>query len=122
MYCSKCGKQNGEGSKFCMSCGNALQTQNATHVKQTENVSNINTQPKLGQTPDFYTYVCVALNIVVLFVGRNSPTTACLVSIFATLAGFIGIKRTTNRNLHFIVLVISLIILGSSLLAFSVSG
>lgn len=119
MYCSKCGKQNGEGSKFCMSCGNALQTQNATHVKQTE---NINTQPKLGQTPDFYTYVCVALNIVVLFVGRNSPTTACLVSIFATLAGFIGIKRTTNRNLHFIVLVISLIILGSSLLAFSVSG
>lgn len=29
MYCSKCGSQNKEGSKFCKACGSSLQ-----HVRQ----------------------------------------------------------------------------------------
>ena len=67
MYCSKCGSQNKEGSKFCKACGFSLQ-----HVRQiNQNKKQHNDVNKsiqgLGSSKDFYTYLTAILLLISVF-------------------------------------------------------
>ncbi|MGT2666455.1 zinc-ribbon domain-containing protein [Streptococcus rifensis] len=117
MFCPKCGTQNNTDNKFCMSCGHIL------HIQQSTN-SNYSgsSQPKLGSHPDFYTYLCVGLNLLVIFMKNSNPGFAFIISIGAIIAGIRGLKRTTNPSLHRIVLLITLVIAFLGFISISTGG
>lgn len=113
MFCSKCGAQNKAESKFCMSCGNALQAQVKTNMNS--NQGNVNNgQPpqfRLGESPDFYTYLTGALVVLVLLIQRISPGVGTMIGLLAVITGLIGLRKTTNRILHIVILLLAAFIM-----------
>ena len=110
MFCSKCGAKNNANSKFCMSCGNTLQKANTTNNSQP--VMNNNVQPtnKLGQSPDFYTYLSAALIALTLLLWAIKPGIGVISGLFSVIAALMGRKHTTNRSLHTMILIIALVL------------
>lgn len=83
MFCSKCGVQNKVDSKFCMSCGNALQVGDASNSGQPKVNSNLGSQQKLGESLDFYTYLAAILVVIMLFLQFLSPGISVLIGFLA---------------------------------------
>ncbi|HFU4001295.1 TPA: zinc-ribbon domain-containing protein [Streptococcus suis] len=110
MFCSKCGAQNKADSKFCMSCGNALSVGDASNSGQPSANSNLGSQQKLGESPDFYTYLAAILVVIMLFLQFLSPGISVLIGFLALFSAFKGRNVATNRSLHTIILVSTIIV------------
>lgn len=112
MYCSKCGTQNKEGSKFCRSCGTSLQknkpiNQERKQIKQNkvnQKVVNNSTQ-RLGSSNDFYTYLTAAITVLSLFMANTGIGFSIILVFISAIFWVIGLKKTTNIKLHFGMLV-----------------
>ncbi|MGT2923849.1 zinc-ribbon domain-containing protein [Streptococcus caviae] len=110
MFCSRCGKENKSGSKFCVSCGASLQTINTvSEMSSGSKQKQVNT--KLGSSPDFYTYVTAGLLVIVLMLSMTQPVLGIFISFISIVTGLIGFKHATNRKLQFILLAFAIILL-----------
>ncbi len=117
MYCSKCGTQNKEGSKFCRSCGTSLQknkpiNQERKQIKQNkvnQKVVNNSTQ-RLGSSNDFYTYLTAILIIVSMFSRLIANEVAVIMFIISFVFWIIGLTKTSNRILHFSLLILLIVV------------
>lgn len=110
MYCSKCGSQNKEGSKFCKACGSSLQ-----HVRQInqnkKQHNNVNKSIQgLGSSKDFYTYLTAILLLVSVFAKLISEALSVFLILGALVFWVIGLKKTTNLILHFALAILALVI------------
>lgn len=110
MFCTSCGNQNKSGSKYCVKCGTKLDNQ----AKVQENHNNFTyrniSSYKLGDSPDFYTYLSAGTNVLAWFTWNLLPMLSLLLSIVAVVSAIVGFKRTTNRTLHTIVFLIAIIV------------
>lgn len=110
MYCSKCGTQNKEGSKFCRSCGTSLQKNKPIKQnKVNQKVVNNSTQ-RLGSSNDFYTYLTAILIIVSMFSRLIANEVAVIMFIISFVFWIIGLTKTSNRILHFSLLILLIVV------------
>ena len=110
MYCSNCGSQNKEGSKFCKACGSSLQ-----HVRQInqnkKQHSDVNTSIQgLGSSKDFYTYLTAILLLISVFANMVSEGLSLFLIVGALVFWVIGLKKTTNLILHFALAILAVVI------------
>ena len=99
MYCSKCGSQNKEGSKFCKACGFSLQ-----HNDVNKSIQG------LGSSKDFYTYLTAILLLISVFARVISEGLSLFLIVGALVFWVIGLKKTTNLILHFALEILALVI------------
>ena len=117
MYCSKCGTQNKEGSKFCRSCGTSLQknkpiNQERKQIKQHKANQKVvkNSTQRLGSSNDFYTYLTAGMIVLSLLMANSAIGFSIILVFIPAIFWVIGLKKTTNIKLHFGMLVFILLV------------
>lgn len=110
MYCSKCGTQNKEGSKFCRSCGTSLQKNKPIKQNKVNQKVVNNSTLRLGSSNDFYTYLTAGMVVLSLLMANSGIYFSVILLLISAIFWVIGLKKTTNIKLHFGMLVFILLV------------